>query len=84
MDSSHSVRAPLAPGEPCSWGAQLQCTLSPALGIAMMLLYACVGVYFILYGLHLWRAWVQLKAAQYQKYRMANLALRVQVGAFPF
>lgn len=79
MDSSHMAREPVAVGGACAWGAPLLCTVSAALGVTTMLTYCAVGVYFILYVAYLWRAWTALKVAQYQKYRTANLVLRVQV-----
>eukprot|EP00892_Ulva_mutabilis_P004927 jgi/Ulvmu1/2806/UM142_0004.1 len=78
MDPSHALRAPVPAGAACVWGATLECTVSPAFGITTMLTYAFVGLYFAAYAGYLFRAWLQLKGAQYQKYRMANLVLRVQ------
>lgn len=77
-EDGHSVEVQPV-GDTCAWGAEVTCSTSGAFDVAGSLSVCVIIAYFALYGFYLWRAWRQLASKLYQKYRMMNIVLRIQV-----
>ena len=79
----HTIRMTVVRGSGCTWGAQLQCEISSKLYGATIGVFCATALYFLLYAFFLVRAWRQLGRELYQKYRILNMVLRLQVRRFP-
>lgn len=81
-EDGHSVEVMLL-GDTCGWGAEVSCSTSTAFDVSGSLSVCAIIAYFALYGFYLWRAWRQLAGKLYQKYRMMNIVMRLQVRPLP-
>lgn len=73
------LEATPAPGSACDWGGRLECTVHDDVRAVATVTFACIAAYFVLYAFYLLRAWRQLSRELYQKYRLMNMILRLQV-----
>jgi hypothetical protein len=66
-------------GGPCSWGAELRCSMPQPLMVASALVVASKLLYCIVFFVYLARAWRQYAKQLYQRYRVYNMLLRIMV-----
>lgn len=83
VEDGHTITTKVNDGGSCTWGAALDCRVSAPLFTATVIDVAVFATYFVLYTYYLWRAWRQLSRELYQKYRMMNTILRLQVPSPP-
>ena len=83
LEDGHTVSTTVAGGGSCTWGAELQCEISPMLYAATILSFVGLALYFVAYAYYLITAWRQLSGQLYQKYRILNMAVRLQVRRSP-
>lgn len=83
MEDGHTIHVRVDEGDSCTWGAKLECKISPTLYAATIVTFAGSAMYFALYFFFLMRSWRQLSSQLYQKYRILNLAVRLQVRPRP-
>lgn len=75
----HAVEVAVAGGGACTWGAAASCSVSTAVQVSTALCLLAIIAHFGLYACYLLRAHRQLSDKLYQKFRMANVDLRIQV-----
>ena len=79
MEDGHTIITRVVHGDSCAWGAKLECEISPFLYAGTIVTFVAVSIYFGLFAFFLMRSWRQLSGQLYQKYRMVNMSMRLQV-----
>eukprot|EP00892_Ulva_mutabilis_P005823 jgi/Ulvmu1/3612/UM017_0024.1 len=77
-EDGHTVHTQVVKGGNCTWGAELKCEISDTLYAGTILFFVGTGLYFVTYAYFLVRSWRQLSGQLYQKYRILNMAVRLQ------
>ena len=79
VNDGHTVRVRLPEGRSCTWGERGRCSVSPDVLAATSIVFVATALYFFLYAFYLLRSWRQLSKELYQKYRLMNMVVRLQV-----
>eukprot|EP00892_Ulva_mutabilis_P005824 jgi/Ulvmu1/3613/UM017_0025.1 len=78
MEDGHTINTRVVKGGACSWGAELECEISPFLFAGTIVTFVAIAAYLAMFAYYLMRAWRQLSGQLYQRYRMVNMAVRLQ------